>query len=101
MVLEFFMAFSNCIFWINVFVWVSLLFPPTVVMCCASQVKLLRCVRGEETFLHMLLHISYSLGLLVKMDILLEVLILVNIAYWKSKMKRAHKSKIIHRESNE
>lgn len=55
------MPSSNSIFRINVFVWVGL-FPPMVVMCCASQVKLLGSIRGrEERFLYMLLHVSYCL----------------------------------------
>jgi len=101
MVLEICMPSSNSVFCINVFVWVSLLFPPTVVACCASQVKLSCYVKGEERFLYMLLRISYSLDLLVKIDLLLEVLVFVNIACWESKTKRACKSKIIHREPNE
>lgn len=48
MVLEIRMRSSNCIFWNNVFVWVGLVFPPTVVMCCASQVKLLCYIRGKR-----------------------------------------------------
>lgn len=80
MVFDICMPSSSCIFWIHVFVWVDLLFPPAVVMCFASQVKLLSYVRRERRFLCMLLHISYSLGFLVKIDSLLEVLIFVNIA---------------------
>lgn len=49
----------------------------------------------------MLLHTSYSLGLLVKIDLLLEVLIFLSTAYWESQMMRACKSEIIHREPNE